>query len=464
MNHRYRILGFLFVLCTGMLVVQQVRAQQGWSIQDTLDVDFAGDRVSYQSIAAFDTLHCIAAGWSGTGHDIIRRTTDGGQHWQTVRSDQFKGYKYPDLAYPTVNLCIAVGYGGAIMRTTDGGETWQKISCDASYSVPGKQMALTSISMADSIDGVVAGFSEVLLRTKDGGGSWQRIPFPPDPVPGAVLVCKDIRCLGPEIYVALTQLIDAPYTPYAHRTEDGGMHWTRVETDTIGQCTFTDSLHGCGVGTASNGGGSGGKNKDIIQRTSDGGRSWSTVVRDVVEPAFGLDHVSFADAEHGVATGGSGKVTWTRDRGRTWQPGPDLDVLFHVLNMSGVTYPHQGWAWATSVQGQILHYQDSTSIIGGVDNSSIDIIPTVAVWPNPFADRSIIRLDLPWAAHLRLELYDVRGNLIRKVLDERRTSGEHQVMIDGSTLPVGAYWYHLWMAKESASGSQSAGGGFVIVR
>jgi len=57
---------------------------------------------------------------------------------------------------------------------------------------------------------------------------------------------------------------------------------------------------------------------------------------------------------------------------------------------------------------------------------------TVASYPNPFNPSTKIEFNLPRRGELRLRIYNVRGELVRTLLDEVRPAGAGHVMWDGS--------------------------------
>jgi photosystem II stability/assembly factor-like uncharacterized protein len=78
--------------------------------------------------------------------------------------------------------------------------------------------------------------------------------------------------------------------------------------------SFIDADHGWAVGDVADGGGS------LVQRTTDGGRTWVVLYADGA--GFPLRDVVFTDAVHGwtVSSSGTlvGSIIATRDGGRTW--------------------------------------------------------------------------------------------------------------------------------------------------
>ena len=75
--------------------------------------------------------------------------------------------------------------------------------------------------------------------------------------------------------------------------------------------------------------------------------------------------------------------------------------------------------------------------------------PTVhqltGAYPNPFNPRTEVRFELAENTRVRVDVHDVRGRLIRTLIDESRPAGPHAVMWDGtdnrgSTVASGTYY------------------------
>jgi hypothetical protein len=69
-------------------------------------------------------------------------------------------------------------------------------------------------------------------------------------------------------------------------------------------------------------------------------------------------------------------------------------------------------------------------------------------YPNPFTGRTTIRYGLPEAAEVELIVYDVLGRQVRRLVDERRRAGNHEVVwngrdVSGNPLASGVYFYRL---------------------
>ncbi|MCB9070862.1 MAG: T9SS type A sorting domain-containing protein [Calditrichae bacterium] len=64
-------------------------------------------------------------------------------------------------------------------------------------------------------------------------------------------------------------------------------------------------------------------------------------------------------------------------------------------------------------------------------------------YPNPFNPSTNIRFELPNAANVRLNVYNIRGQLVAELLNEQRPAGKHSVVFDAADLPSGIYFYKI---------------------
>ncbi|MCG3157329.1 MAG: hypothetical protein DKINENOH_03961 [bacterium] len=69
-------------------------------------------------------------------------------------------------------------------------------------------------------------------------------------------------------------------------------------------------------------------------------------------------------------------------------------------------------------------------------------------YPNPFNPETVIRIELPASVPTRLELYDLQGRLVRRLVDKEMTAGVHNLKWDGTDaqgrrVSSGIYCYRL---------------------
>ncbi|MCK4539485.1 MAG: T9SS type A sorting domain-containing protein, partial [Candidatus Krumholzibacteria bacterium] len=68
--------------------------------------------------------------------------------------------------------------------------------------------------------------------------------------------------------------------------------------------------------------------------------------------------------------------------------------------------------------------------------------------PNPFNPATVIRFDLSQATHVRLFVYNVKGELVSRIVDRQMTAGQKRldwnaVDVRGRRLSSGMYFYRL---------------------
>lgn len=74
--------------------------------------------------------------------------------------------------------------------------------------------------------------------------------------------------------------------------------------------------------------------------------------------------------------------------------------------------------------------------------------------PNPFNPQTTIGFSLPTSEHVRLDIYDLGGRLVRRLVDRPMEAGHHQVEWNGKdavggTAASGVYFYHLTVGEHA---------------
>jgi len=84
--------------------------------------------------------------------------------------------------------------------------------------------------------------------------------------------------------------------------------------------------------------------------------------------------------------------------------------------------------------------------VTGVKQPVSDLPLTFALdqnYPNPFNPSTTIRFDLPKSSDIRLSVFDILGREVSVLVNERRNAGIHNVVLDGSNLSSGVYFYRI---------------------
>ena len=64
-------------------------------------------------------------------------------------------------------------------------------------------------------------------------------------------------------------------------------------------------------------------------------------------------------------------------------------------------------------------------------------------YPNPFNPVTTIRYQLPMASHVQLVVFDLIGQVVQILADERQEGGYKQVTWNGSNVASGIYFYRM---------------------
>jgi hypothetical protein len=116
-------------------------------------------------------------------------------------------------------------------------------------------------------------------------------------------------------------------------------------------------------------------------------------------------------------------------------PSDQADCLGHQLSSTHdpitVTISDNGLAGVPAVEcSDVLDGNEST-----VDAEPEDVAPTIASldanYPNPFNARTVIPYQVPSATLVELTVFDALGQTVRRLLDDSRAAGRHQVQWDG---------------------------------
>ncbi|MEO6695349.1 MAG: T9SS type A sorting domain-containing protein [Ignavibacteria bacterium] len=70
-------------------------------------------------------------------------------------------------------------------------------------------------------------------------------------------------------------------------------------------------------------------------------------------------------------------------------------------------------------------------------------------YPNPFNPNTVISYQLAVSSITSLKIYDVLGNEVATLVNEKQNAGYYEVDFDGSNLASGVYFYKLWVSTPS---------------
>jgi len=103
----------------------------------------------------------------------------------------------------------------------------------------------------------------------------------------------------------------------------------------------------------------------------------------------------------------------------------------YYWSVQAIDAAYDGSGWASSM---------ITSVIG----EDMEIPSEFALnqnYPNPFNPVTHIRYELPTASHVKIELFNIRGEKVRTMLNDHKSAGYHLINFDGRELTSGIYVY-----------------------
>jgi hypothetical protein len=127
------------------------------------------------------------------------------------------------------------------------------------------------------------------------------------------------------------------------------------------------------------------------------------------------------------------------------------------VGTSGLCLPQMGlfhypayseWYW--SLHTPMVRANLSADV--GVSETA-DVSRNVQCYPNPFSSTSEARFTLEQASHVRAELHDALGRLVRAEALGILPAGQHQWTIDGSDLRAGLYHYDIVVNDQRLPGN-----------
>jgi photosystem II stability/assembly factor-like uncharacterized protein len=222
-----------------------------------------------------------------TGGDDIRKSTDGGVTWKTIRTGWSGACRFWDEKHG-----LYTDYAPSwIWSTTDGGGTWS-IKFESTGWLRG-------ICCVDSNTAFVVGDNGEIVRTTDGGSSWD------------VLASNITDGLNGVAFWDRYNGIAVGDGGTIVRTSDMGATW---QAQSVGDYDYLFDASLVGAATAFVSG------HGVVLKTTDRGNSWVSVDYSPqgFKPNDYLQSVSFFDENLGTVVEPMGGIHTTTDGGQTW--------------------------------------------------------------------------------------------------------------------------------------------------
>lgn len=265
--------------------------------------------------------------WASGQHGTVLRTTDGGTTWSadTVPGASALDFRAIAATSSRVAHVLSIGDSARIYRTTDGGRSWSlrftNARAGAFFDAIQFWDARHGIAMSDPVDGRF-----LIITTRDGGATWREMPAAamPPALPGEGAFAASGTCLIVRGAGDAWLVTGGAARARVFHSHDRGRTWTVTDTPVragvasagIFSIAFADARHGIVTGGDYAQPALRGRNVAI---TDDGGRSW-VATDSLLSPSGYRSSVAYWPRDGGrrlVAVGLTGTDT-SRDGGRSW--------------------------------------------------------------------------------------------------------------------------------------------------
>ena len=134
-------------------------------------------------------------------------------------------------------------------------------------------------------------------------------------------------------------------------------------------------------------------------------------------------------------------IQTTKFRLAVWSDGIDPLFSYHIRGRGGSTL---NWDQTEDeFKCILLQYKDLDTAVEIDDAVLPEEFSLHQNYPNPFNPQTNITFNLAKSGHVRLAVYNIRGQEVAVLLDEVRPNGNHNVTFDASKFTSGIYYYKL---------------------
>ncbi|MFZ1323518.1 MAG: T9SS type A sorting domain-containing protein [Ignavibacteria bacterium] len=389
--------------------------------------------------------------------------------WKALPNSPSSTSRFEDMYFINENTGWIVHYDGRVFRTTNAGQNWT-----LSQNIPLNR----SVGFFNSQNGLIGTLDSArpLYRTTNNGANWIQITNIADPKPKGIC---GISIINENEAVACGRYFN---DARAFKTTDKGISWINIFNDTSKARTLIDTY----FWNADTGLIVGGYNTSayyngvaVVLRTTNGGITWTTVHKTnrigewcwkicFYTPLKGVISIERGQGFSYYLKTSNGGLNWTEMPFRVYDEegiGFINDNTGWIGGWTGPTYEttNGGTNWHLAGWGENVNrfrffsdtlgyavgdrvYKYSRGTVG-INQISSEVPETFKLhqnYPNPFNPNTIINYELQVTSDLvSLKIFDVLGNEVDELVNEKQNAGSYSVEFDGSNLPSGVYFYKL---------------------
>ncbi|GAB5536924.1 MAG: hypothetical protein Rubg2KO_31730 [Rubricoccaceae bacterium] len=379
------------------------------------------------------------------GGASVSRSQDQGRSWTEVASLSSNGFIF-DIAYRagTQTLIAVQSSLGPTLRSTDGGRTWQESSQD---------LDLRAVTHAEGAVWYATEYGaqdpDRVFRSDDDG-----LTFTPLSLPENGRALTDVEFRDASTGIVVDQGNGSSGSGSIWRTTDGGATWTKVlrAHNTIHVTYAGDDTWFVTGGRRDS--------PERVLRSTDDGLTWANIPLPVPDISDGPGKAAFLTPQLGYVPVPRVGILKTEDGGDTWalEPAASSD-----LNVRSVLIFDENRAIAMGREDStfdpliLLTTSGGTGsvIVSNEDPAEPVASPTAVTLepnaPNPFRDRTTVVYTLDAPGDVELAIYDLLGREVARLVDAPQAAGEHRVAFEARGMAPGVYVARLTMGGEVAT-------------
>ncbi len=375
-------------------------------------------------------------GWIVSLQGHILKTTNSGDNW-VVQKDS-AGTLY-DVQFLDLNTGYVLGNGnhGIIYRTSNGGTNWILVH-DFNPAGIFKAMSFANVNTGWVVS--IDAFDGGVFKTTNAGLSWANQRNVEHDNPDRVyFINKDTGWTG-------------NFGGHLMQTTNGGTNWNLQSTlGSIKDIEFASK----DTGWIAAG------NQNIVKFTSNGGNNWTS---QYLPPEGGnlitVRPNDFTSIDGKVVYGTLGTLFYgnsrfrgvifkTTNAGQNWfYQLPDTSIIIgaydRIESVSNLI------TWSANIS--LIHTTDGGGPLVGISKNENETVSSFRLnqnYPNPFNPGTKITFYLKKPGYAVLKVFDIKGGLVKVLIDNRLNSGVHETEFNADELPGGIYFYRLEMLYDS---------------